>query len=403
MPVELAPLIAIHQLVMENIETRKRRYLFQAINWQGRGICLVGGRGVGKTTLMCQFLLEQYQSVNKALYISADNIYVLSSGLFAIAQEFFQYGGEALFIDEVHKYPNWAIELKNILDTYRNKQIIFSASSATALKKSKADLSRRVVYYELKGLSFREYLHLNSLINTSAISLETALREHVHIAESFKELPILKYFHDYLLHGYFPFFLEDLQDYLPKVNNIIEKILFEDIAVLYNLKQSTIPVLKKLLWLVATSKGFIPNIDRISQDLQVSREIVYTGIEHLAQTGLLNNVYSAGQGLKLVRKPAKIFMENTNLICAINGILKLSSDIGNLRETFFVNQLLHSHRLNCHDHADFILDGKTIIEIGGKPKSFRQTKGHSKAYLAVDGIVIGFGRKIPLYIFGLLY
>lgn len=399
----LESLVAVHGLVMSNIETDQKRYLYPKIRWQARGICLVGNRGVGKTTLMCQYLLEKYQTASRALYISADNIYVLNTGLFAIAQSYFQLGGEALFIDEIHKYPGWAMELKNILDTYRNKQIIFSASSMVELKKSKYDLSRRAVYYELRGLSFREFLSFNSQIEMEAITLEEILTKHVQIAEQFKEIPILKYFYDYLLHGYFPFYLEGIEDYLPKINNIIEKVIYEDIAVIHNVKQSTLPILKKILWLVATSKGLIPNIDRISKDLQVSREVIYESIERLEQSGLLNNIYSDAHGLKLIRKPAKIFLENPSLICAINGILKLSNNTGNLRETFFVNQVAHLYRLNLHDHADFILNGEIAIEVGGKSKSFSQIKSQDQGYLAVDGIEIGFGRKIPLYMFGFLY
>ncbi len=178
--------------------------------------------------------------------------------------------------------------------------------------------------------------------------------------------------------------------------------MFEDIAIVYNLRQSTIPILKKLLWLVVTSKSLTPNIDRISKDLKASREIVYTSLEHLAQSGLINNVYSSGHGLKLVRKPGKIYLENTNLICAMNGVLKLKGDIGNFRETFFVNQISPIHRLTLHERADFVIDGQFILEIGGRSKNFRQIQGEENSYL-VDDIEIGFGRKIPLYLFGFLY
>lgn len=403
MTVSLNPLIAIHELIMANIPVTRQRYLYHQINWKSQAICLLGNRGVGKTTLMSQYLLETYQSVSKALYISADNVYVLGAGLFSIAQEFFQYGGEALFIDEIHKYPNWAQELKNILDTYRNKQIIFSASSALELKKSKYDLSRRAVYYELKGLSFREYLHFAEQIELPQISLNELFSQHIVMAENFKGKTILKHFRNYLIYGYFPFFLESIEDYLSKVNNIIEKVLFEDIAIVYNLRQSTIPILKKLLWLVVTSKSLTPNIDRISKDLKASREIIYTCLEHLADCGLLNNVYTDSHGLKLIRKPGKIYLENTNLICAINGVLKLTGDIGNLRETFFVNQIAPLHRLTLHERTDFIIDDRYIIEVGGKSKNFRQLQGEENSYLAVDDIEIGFGRKIPLYLFGFLY
>ena len=403
MTISLEPLISIHESVMANIPVGKQRYLYPQINWRTQSICLLGNRGVGKTTLISQFLLEHYQSASRALYISADNVIVSSEGLFATAQEYFQFGGEALFIDEIHKYPNWAQELKNILDTFRNKQIVFTASSALELKKSKYDLSRRAVYYELKGLSFREFLDFSENFQIPTVSLTDIISKHLEIAEIFKGKTILKSFRNYLYKGYFPFFLEGEQDYLSKVNNVIEKVLFEDIAVIYNLKQSTIPILKKILWLTATSKGLVPNIERISKDLKVSREIIYASFEHLAQSGLLNNIFYDSKGLKLIRKPGKIFLENTNLICAINGILKLGNDVGNLRETFFVNQMAHTHRLNLHDHADFIIDGQYIFEVGGQSKNFRQIKNTENSYLAVDNIEIGFGKKIPLYIFGFLY
>lgn len=399
----LEKLIALHQEVISTTPANIQRYLLDQINWEAQAICLVGGRGVGKTTLMCQYLLQYYQDVSEALYFSADNIYVASHGLFAIAEEYFKYGGKALFIDEVHKYPNWETEIKNIIDTYRKRHIVFSGSSSINLHHSKADLSRRVVYYELKGLSFREYLLFNKLISVPVTTLSELLKNHLSLAHQFQGVPILKYFREYLTHGYFPFFLEGVEDYLSKLNNVIEKVIFEDIAVIYNLRQSTMPVLKKILWLTASSVGLIPNVDNISKNIGVSREIIYNCFDYLDRSGLINNLYPDAVGTKLVRKPGKIFLENTNLLYAINGSLKLDADVGNIRETFFVNQVMGLHRVNLHDQGDFILDGKYTMEVGGKNKDFRQIKSVKDSYLAVDDIEIGFGSKIPLYLFGLLY
>lgn len=398
----LEKLFSFHQEVMSSLP-RIERYLLDEINWKEQAICLIGSRGVGKTTLMCQYLSKRYKDVSQALYFSADNILVAAHGLFAIAEEYFKYGGSALFIDEVHKYPNWEIEIKNIIDTYRKKQLVFSGSVSIHLHKSKADLSRRVVYHELKGLSFREYLHFNEILLVKPIVFSELLENHLSIATQFSGIPILKYFRDYLVHGYFPFFLEGTQDYLSKLTNVIEKVIFEDIAVIYNLKQSTLPVLKKILWLTASSVGLVPNVDNISKDIGVSREIIYKCFDYLDRACLLNNLFPEGDGMKLIRKPGKIFLENTNLLYAICESLKLDGNMGNLRETFFVNQLLSNHRVNLHDKGDFIIDGKYTIEVGGKNKDFKQIRNVNESYLAIDGIEIGIGKKIPLYLFGFLY
>lgn len=303
----------------------------------------------------------------------------------------------------MHKYPNWSVEIKNIIDTYKNCKIVFSASSSLDLKKSKADLSRRVVYHHLLGLSFREYLLMSHNISLPVLSFQEIIHNHVKIVEKLNSIKILKLFKDYLEHGYYPFFLEGLNDYLTKVNNVIEKVIFEDIAVVYNLKQTTLPLLKKLLWLVATTDGLTPNIDNISSSLGVSREAVYNCLEYLGNSGLLNNLYADGVGIKLIRKPGKIYLNNTNLLHAINGSLKLESGSGGVRETFFANQVSSIHRVTLHGNADFLIDDTYPIEVGGPGKKSKQIKDLNQAFLAVDDVEIGFKHKIPLYLFGFLY
>ena len=400
----LEKLMQIHREVMSTCSVQIKRYLYHKIRWDAHALCILGDRGVGKTTLMCQRFLEEYKSVEKALYISADNVTVAGLGLFNIAQEYISNGGEALFIDEVHKYPNWSIEIKNIIDTYKKCQVIFSASSSLDLNQSKADLSRRVVYHRLLGLSFREFLLLSENIALPPLSLEDILQRHVPIAEELtSSVKILKAFKNYISHGYYPFFLEGIQDYLSKMNNVIEKVIFEDIAVVFNLKQTTLPILKKILWLVATTPGLTPNIDRIGTNLGVSREVIYNCLEYLHQSGLLSNLYHQSDGLKLVRKPGKIYLNNTNLLFAINDSIKRESSFGGVRETFFVNQVASNHSVSLHGTADFLIDEMFSIEVGGRNKDFQQLKNLDNAYLAVDDIEIGFRNKIPLYLFGFLY
>lgn len=399
----LEDLFVIHREVMATTETTKKRYLYDKIHWDAHAICITGDRGIGKTTLMCQRLLKEYKTVDRALYISADNIVVASFGLFKIAQTYFSYGGEALFIDEVHKYPNWSVEIKNILDTYKNCKVVFSASSSLDLNQSKADLSRRVVYHQLFGLSFREFIYLSKDQHFPPHTLPDILKNHVQIAEELGPIKPLKLFKEYLVHGYYPFFLEGLEDYLLKLNNVIEKVIFEDIAVVFNLRQTTLPILKKLLWLVATTDGLTPNIDNISSSFGVSREVIYNCLEYLGHSGLLQNVYPAAEGMKVIRKPGKIYINNTNLLRAINYNLKRDDGMGGLRETFFINQLRPLHKVNIHPATDFLIDDYFSFEIGGKNKDFTQIKDLKNSYLAIDDLPIGHKNKIPLYLFGLLY
>ncbi len=396
-------LIHFHQQLMASIDIRLKRYLYDLIHWESKAICIYGARGVGKTTLLCQYLLEKYKSSEKALYVSGDNIHVLSEGLLNLATRYFGMGGEALFIDEVHKYPNWSVEVKNIIDTFKTKQIILSGSSAMDLHKGKGDLSRRVVYYELTGLSFREYLKFSIDKDMPVIPLNEILTKHMSLSEQLGDIPILKHFHDYLQFGYYPYFLESRAVYLSKLNNVIEKVITEDIPSAKDIKSGTIIVLKKLLWLVATATCLVPNMDTISKNLKVTREVVYKGFEYLEKAGLTRNLFPATTGMKLIRKPGKIFLDNTNLLYAINGNLPLEGAVGSQRETFFSNQLAVNHTIHLHEKADFTVDQDIIVEVGGRNKKEKQIEGLANAYLALDGVSIGVGKRIPLYLFGFLY
>lgn len=377
-----------------------RRYLFERINWDTHLIGITGARGTGKTTLLLQYYLSNFKNPEDCLYFSADHITVANSGLYAIAEEFFRFGGRVLLIDEVHKYPQWQIELKNIYDSFPAKKIIFSGSSTINILKGKADLSRRAVYYSLAGLSFREFLILRLNKEFKAIKLERLLKSHIEFANDINsELPVFKYFKEYLKFGYYPFFKEGIDSFPSKLANVIEKILYEDMPSLFNIKYSTIHSLKKLFYLVATSQPFIPNISRISAQLDISKEYIYTYLNEFEKAGLFILLYLKAKGFRLLRKPQKIYLENTNLFYLVEE-KGFNIEKGSLRETFFANQVMNVGNLHYSEGADFVDDEGRRFEVGGRNKSSKDLRD---VYFALDDITVGFKNRIPLWLFGFLY
>lgn len=400
----LEELFFTHKKTVEDTPLNFKRYLCNQINWDAQAVCVMGPRGVGKTTLLLQRYHEVYGNVEKCLYVSADNVEVAAFGLFQIAKEYFQYGGEALIIDEIHKHPQWQSELKSILDTFKKKKVFVSGSSSLALQEGKVDLSRRLVYYSLKGLSFREYLMLKEKITMPSVSLTDIFSHHVALAGKISSgVPVLKYFKQYLSSGYYPFFVEGEATYYAKLLNIIEKALYEDVAAMGNLKRSNILVLKKMLWLIATSGSFTVNIEKMSRELRLSKEYVYSYLEYLEGAGLISCLRPGGKGYVLARKPQKIYIHDPNLLGVLHHQLMSERDQGALRETFFVNQLKDIFKITASDQGDFLLNDKYTVEIGGKGKGFDQVTGIKDAYVVADRMEIGAGKKIPLYLFGMLY
>ena len=397
-------LFYIHRKSVEDVPVKFRRYLHNSVDWDSPHICITGYRGTGKTTMLLQHYIDRYNDVERCLYISADNVVVAALGLFNIAAEYFKLGGEAIIIDEIHKFQGWELELKSIIDTFKRKRILVSGSSSLELKRGKADLSRRVVYYNLRELSFREYLELKENIALPVLTLDHLLQEHVKISDDIAgRVPILKYFNKYLATGTYPFIAEGESTYVSKLLNIIEKVMYEDIAVAGDMKQANIPVLKKILWLIASSVPFQVNIDKMSRDLGISKEYVYNYLEYLDRAGMINSIASDGKGYRLVRKPSKLLMANSNLLFAVNRSMMSESERGTVRETFFVGQLKNSFKTVLSEKGDFKVNDRYVFEIGGPGKNDAQIKGVANSYVAADGIEVGFANKIPLYLFGFLY
>jgi len=399
--------IATHLSVVK--EARKydfKRYLYGAINWRNRLIGIVGARGVGKTTLMLQYYLNNYSTPEDCLYISADNVNVASAGIYNLAEEYFNLGGRAILIDEIHKYPNWQQELKNIYDSFPSKQVVFSGSSTVNILRGKADLSRRVVFYNLKGLSFREFLVMRMGRSLKPASFAAILKDHVKISSAISsDISILKHFRDYLRFGYYPFFNEGIDEFHAKLNNVVEKIFYEDMPILFNIKSSTIHSLKKLFYLIATSQPFTPNISRISSQLGISKEYIYAYIDELEKAGLFTLLYPREKGFKLLRKPQKIYMDSPNLFSLVEEDRGFPVEKGSVRETFFINQASHAVKLYFSEKADFVDNKGRFFEIGGKNKETKPAgSGYARNYFVVsDNITIGFKNKIPLWLFGFLY
>lgn len=394
-------LIDFQDILLQNVDNSFRRFLHQKINWNQRMIGIKGPRGAGKTTLLLQHLKFDLSNLtDKGLYITADHTWFYNHSLLDTAMDWYQQGGKVLLIDEVHKYPNWSRELKNIYDGIPQLQVIFSASSALDIYRGQADLSRRVISYSLPGLSFREYLAFTGVSVYPTISLEDIQSRHrefsQEIVANIRPLPV---FQNYLKGGYLPIFTEGESEYLPKLDQIINTVVDTDLAYISSYNAGTAVKVKRLLAVIAESAPFKPNISALAGKLDISRDRILKYIYQLRDAGLLNILSIEGKGVSRLQKPDKIFLENTNLSYA----LRPSPNRGNLRETFLLNQLLNAgHDVSEPTSGDFLVNG-TTIEVGGKNKSIKQVQ-HAESYIiAADDIESGFGTKVPLWVFGFMY
>lgn len=394
--------------LLNKIDLSKKRYLYSKINWNLKSIGILGQRGLGKTTMMLQYIKENFQNSHSALYVSLDHPVMQSISLFEFAKEFEQYGGQMLFVDEVHKYDNWSNNVKNIYDMLELR-VVFSGSSILQISKQNSDLSRRSIVYTLENLSFREYLEMLDICKFETFSLENMLNNHIAIAsEVTKQIKPLMHFKEYLKYGAYPFILEDKESYHQKIIQMINLILETDLPYINRIDISQIKKLKKLLYLLATNVPFIPNITDIAKSTNISRPKVYDYLEYLENAKVINSLKNKEKGYNILSKPEKLFMQNTNISYAITSGI----DTGSAREGFFVNQIknalnvqtkLTDDKIFGTKSGDFLVDGKYIFEIGGKNKDFSQIKNINNSYLALDDIEIGYGSKIPLWMFGFLY
>lgn len=395
-------LYAYHDNLIKQVNTSFFRYLMSTIRWDQRMLAIKGPRGSGKTTLILQYIRFNLQKPREqVLYITADHYWFYTHNLVETADEFYRNGGRYLFIDEVHKYPYWSRELKNIYDGYPDLKIVFTSSSALDIYRGEADLSRRVISYELPGLSFREFLELNGNGKFPSYGWDELTKHHREIAADISDvvqpLPLFK---KYLRYGYLPLFQESAPEDIPmRLSQTINTVIETDLGHIQEYGAGTAFKIKKLLGLLAESVPFKPNISALSRKLEVSRDSIYSWFSLLENARLLNLLTSEGKGVSVLQKPEKIYLENTNLAFA----LKLQPDIGSIRETFLLNQLVNKKiKVSLPATGDFLAEG-IHIEVGGKNKTTKQVIGQESFLIASDDIETGFKNKVPLWLFGFLY
>jgi len=394
-------LIEIQNRLIDQLGTPFSRAIEHQITWSDRMISIRGARGVGKTTLLLKILRDKHDGDNRCLYASLDNLYFTNNSLVDLTDTFYKKGGRTLFLDEVHKLEGWSRQIKNIYDSYPQIQILFTGSSVLDLIKGEADLSRRAVSYDMTGLSFREYLQIQTNEVFPVCTLEQLLRNHQDIARSvIAKLQPLALFEAYLKTGYYPYYLEGLENYPQRLNSVTNQVLETDLPQCKNIDLRSVPKLKKLLYMIAVSAPMKPNVSKLSSAIEVSRQTVNLYLDYLQQACLINLLRTPKRGYGQLTKPEKVLLANTNLT---HAIAKENWHIGNNRETFFVNQTSAIHQVQAAVQGDFLIDDKWTIEVGGKNKDTQQITGLDNAHIAADDIETGHDRKIPLWLFGFLY
>ena len=388
--------------LVRDVDCRFKRYMYFSIDWEDRMLCIRGAKGVGKTTMMLQYIKEHFSKTSEALYASLDDLWFAEHRLVELAEYHYTHGGTHLFLDEVHRYPfqTWSTELKNIRDKYPTLHIVFSGSSLLQLNQSSADLSRRCIFYDIRGLSFREYLLLEKGIDLPVLNLTCLLDYHESIAaEITSNTKVLPLFDEYLRQGYYPFYREYRRSYTKAIQQVITNIIDTDMPAVRRMEYITSVKLKRLFVLISQLVPFTLNLTSLGQQIESPRQTVLKMCVLLQEASLLNLLYSEKLNMNQLSKPEKLYLENTNLLYAMSS----RAEIGTVRETFFVNQLKESHDIAYTDKGDFKIDQTYTFEIGGKGKGFSQIKDIPNSFVVADEIEIGFSNKIPLWLFGLLY
>lgn len=389
-------LVNIHNTLQEQSTETIRRELLDEIDWNNRIIGIKGFRGVGKTTFLIDIVKERYLNDKTCLYVNLNNFYFTKRKIVSFADEFYKTGGKTLIFDQIHKYPDWDIELRNCYDNFPELQIIFSASPVLRVLEENNPLKNIAKIYHLEGLSFREYLNYQSNMNFKRYSFQEILSNHIEIAQQIiQEVKPLAFFNDYLKDGYYPYFLDNKVFYSETLLKHINLALEIDVTYLNQIDLQYLPKLRKLLQIIASQSPFSPNVSKISADVQTSRATIMNYLRYMKNARIINMLFSNGNEDE-IKKPDLVYLHNTNLMYAID-----EENINNkiLRQTFFYNQVGYMHQIKSSVKADFKVDNQSHFTIGGK----YTLPVEEDYFAAADMIEVGTGNVIPLWLFGFLY
>ncbi len=398
---DVQPIIKSYHNFLSTVTLDYIRPLMAKIDWEDRLIEIKGSKGAGKTTLILQHILQAFPNPDDALYASLDNLWFQTYSLKDLADWFYGEGGRYLFLDEVHHYPHWQTVIKNLTDEYADLHIVFSGSSMLQLEAGEGDLSRRLIDYHLPGLSFREYLVFEGVADFPSYSLDELLQKHVPISFAVKERvgSIQPHFNSYLRHGYYPFYKAVRAGYEIRLQHVVNQVLERDYPLTDDVTVATIEKTKKMLMVLAQSVPQMPTMNTLYGQLETGRNQGLKMLYALERADLLMLLKDNTKNLKTLGRPEKIFLHNTNLMYALGA----NTEIGTVRETFFLNQLSHVLPVCYPAKGDFLVDNRYLFEVGGAGKTFEQIKDVPDSFLAVDNTDTGYKNRIPLWLFGFLY
>ena len=398
--IELQPLFNNYHRKIARIDLRFKRYLYDQINWSARIISIKGARGVGKTTMLLQHILENYEDIDKTLYASLDDLWFSTHSLIDLVDWADQHGVQRLYLVEVHKYARWKGTLKNIYDSYPDMSIVYTSSSLLIMDNATVDLSRRQTAYTLYGMSFREFLAFENILHYPAIALEDLLQNHVrHAMQIVRNVKMASYFEAYLEHGYYPFYREVGEDFASRLREIVSVVIDSDLPAVENMTFETLQKVKKLVMIISERVPFEPKMSELWTQLVTNNELGLRMLYALDKAQIFALLTSKVKNYKFLYKPDKIFLGNTNLMHVLCPLVNK----GNERETLFCCQLQVNNDVKHPLKGDFLVNDKYLFEVGGRKKSFEQIADVPNSFLAVDDTEVGHGNRIPLWLFGFTY
>ena len=397
---DIRPIVEFYHSKLSQVSLDFKRYLYPQIDWDSSVIGIMGERGVGKTTMLLQRIKEKYANPDDTFYISLDHYWFGTHELQDLIKFMYKRGITEFYIDEVHKYKGWSGILKTLVDELHDLRIVYTGSSLLEIDNAKVDMSRRQTPYTLKGMSFREYLEYDGILKMNAVTLEELLSNHVPIAmDIVSKTKVLVAFDTYLHTGVYPFYRDAGKDFLVRLKEVVDTVIESDLPAVEKITYDTVDKCKKLLMIIAENVPLQPNVDKLATSLGTTRDTLLKLLYKLDKAEILELLTVELKSYKKLVNPEKIYLSNTNLMYALSPKI----EIGTLRETFFIDQCASVGTVQMPPKGDFLVNGKYLFEVGGEGKTFDQIADIPNSYLAVDGIETGYGARIPLWMFGLLY